>query len=133
MFLLRRAKTKRFLPDVFELPGGHIDYGENLVEGLKREIDEEFGMKINVGSPFAAFTYVNEVKQSHSVEIIYFATFIDEEQKIKLNPSDHSEYIWVPIEELHKAYTDKKDANDTEFVAVRDGLEMLGGKNLALS
>ena len=60
----KRAATKRFLPDIFEIPGGHIDYKEDIVAGLKREITEELGMTVSVGDPFAAFTYLNEVKGS---------------------------------------------------------------------
>lgn len=70
VFLPRRATTKKFLPGLYELPGGHIDYGEDIVAGLKCEIMEEFGMNIEAGDPFAAFTYVNTVKGSHSIEVI---------------------------------------------------------------
>lgn len=38
VFLPRRAATKKFLPNVYEIPGGHIDFGENLTDGLKREV-----------------------------------------------------------------------------------------------
>ena len=38
VFLLKRATTKRFLPGVFELPGGHIEFGEDMVEGLWRDV-----------------------------------------------------------------------------------------------
>ncbi len=63
VFLPKRAETKKFLPGVYELPGGHIDYGEDIIAGLKREIMEEMGIKIRVGDPFAAFTYLNEIKE----------------------------------------------------------------------
>ena len=52
VFLPKRADTKKFLPSVYELPGGHIDFGEDPITGLKREIDEEFGMEVEVGDPF---------------------------------------------------------------------------------
>src|SRR5581483_2945489 len=94
VFLPKRAATKKFLPDVYELPGGHVDFGEDIVEGLKREINEEFGMSISVGDPFAAFTYKNKIKGSHSIEVIYFATFISDIKKLKINPEDHSTYGW---------------------------------------
>lgn len=127
VFLPKRAATKKFLPDVFEIPGGHIDFGEDLTAGLKREINEEFGMNIRVGSPFAAFTYVNYVKKSHAAEIIYFAQFIDPEKIIKLDPSDHSEYIWVSLDTVTKAYTQQKGEDDIEFIYLRQGLELLNG------
>ncbi len=127
VFLPRRAKTKKFLPDVFELPGGHVEFGEDLADGLKREIKEELGVDIKVGFAYAAFTYVNHIKRSHSVEVIYFATFIDPEDSIKLDSSDHSEYKWVSLGTISDVYTDAKGEDDIEFVHLRQGLEMLNG------
>src|SRR5260370_3789793 len=75
VFLPKRSATKKFLPDVYELPGGHIDFNEEIVKGLQREILEEFGMTIIVGDPFAVFTYTNDIKSSHSIQIIYFTSF----------------------------------------------------------
>src|ERR1051326_8208950 len=65
VFLPKRADTKKFLPGVYEIPGGHIDFGENIVNGLKREILEELEIEIKVGDPFYVFDYTNEVKASH--------------------------------------------------------------------
>lgn len=100
VFLPKRASTKKFLPNIFELPGGHIEFGENIVDGLKREVMEEIGMSISVGEPFAVFDYKNDIKKSHSVEVVYFAKFTDPLENIKLNPEDHSEYIWVSEHEI---------------------------------
>lgn len=128
VFLPKRAATKKFLPNVFEMPGGHIDYGEDLVDGLMREVQEEFGMKIKVGDPFAAFTYVNDVKRSHSVEVVYFAQFTDPLENITLDPSDHSEFVWLSLEELSEAYNQLKGEGDIEFQAVRKGFQLLKGE-----
>jgi len=102
VFLPKRASTKKFLPGLYELPGGHIDYGEDIVAGLKREIKEEFGMNAKIGDPFAAFTYLNTVKGSHSIEVIYFAVFTDPIENIFLNTEDHSEYRWLAKDEIHR-------------------------------
>ena len=59
VFLPKRAASKKFLPGVFEIPGGHIDFGEDIKTGLKREILEELEVRINVGDPFAVFDYTN--------------------------------------------------------------------------
>lgn len=130
VFLPKRAVTKKFLPGVYELPGGHIDFGEDPVEGLKREIDEEFGMQSRIGDPFFVFTYTNEVKGSHSIEVIYFAQFLNEPSSITLNPEDHSEYGWFAEAELAKATTESKGLDDIEFQAIQKGFGLLEGGSL---
>lgn len=130
IFLPKRADTKKFLPGVYELPGGHIDFDEQPVAGLKREIDEEFGMKIEVGDPFYVFTYTNKVKRSHSIEIIYFASFKTKLDNIALNPEDHSDYGWFAENELINATTDGKGLDDIEFQAMQKGFALLRGESL---
>ncbi len=133
VFLPKRATTKKFLPGVFELPGGHIEFGEDMVEGLQREIDEEFGVAIAVGDPFACFTYMNDIKESHSIEVVYFAEFTSSLETITLNPSDHSEYVWMAVNELDKVYSAEKGADDKEFEVLRRGFELLQGGELHLA
>lgn len=125
VFLPKRAATKKFLPNVFELPGGHIDFGEDLKEGLKREIKEEFGMSIEVGDCFYAFTYTNHIKKSHSVEIIFLAKFTDPIENIQINPEDHSEYKWFTESEIKHAFTENKQEDDQEFQAINKGFSLL--------
>lgn len=133
VFLPRRASTKKFLPGVYELPGGHVDYGEDIVEGLKREITEEFGMSVSVGDPFATFTYTNPIKGSHSIEVIYFAKFIEPIDEVKLDPEDHSEYGWFAETELYKVTDANKTADDVEVQAMKKGFALLSGSNPSFS
>jgi len=128
VFLAKRAATKKFLPNVYELPGGHIDYGEDIVAGLKREIVEEFHQPASIGDPFYAFTYVNQIKGSHSIEVIYFACF-ENPEAIQLNPEDHSDYGWFGEDELTRATTVDKDLSNAEFIAIKKGFALLGGQS----
>lgn len=130
VFLPKRADTKKFLPGVYEIPGGHIDFGENIIDGLKREILEEFEVEVNVGDAFYAFDYTNEIKGSHSAEIIYFATLKGSPEDIKLHPEDHSSFAWFSKDELEKAYTPTKRAGDPEFIAIMKAFSLLEGAPL---
>lgn len=133
VFLPKRADTKKFLPGVYELPGGHIDFDEEPVAGLKREIGEELGMELEVGDPFYVFTYTNHIKRSHSIEVIYFAKFLSALDKLNLNPEDHSGYGWFSEDELANATTEHKGLDDVEFMAIRKGFALLRGETLLFS
>ncbi len=133
IFLPKRAETKKFLPGVYEIPGGHIDYGENIIVGLKREIREELGVEIRVGDPFEVFDYTNEVKGSHSIEVIYFATLIGTPTDITLHPEDHSSFRWFSEKEIIEAQTPAKGADDPEIIALEKAFRLLNGSSLDLA
>ncbi len=125
VFMAKRADTKKFLPGVYELPGGHIDFGEDTKDGLIREIQEEFGVEVRLGDPFAVFTYLNEVKGSHSIEVIYFAQLFDPGAEIKPNPEDHSSCDWFSEAELPQTFISEKDIEDDEVRAIYRGFALL--------
>lgn len=119
LFIAKRADTKKFLPGKFELPGGHIEYGEDIEAGLKREFQEEFGIDIEIGQTCYAFTYMNG--ENHVVEIDYLAQLTDPNIEIRLNPEDHSEYRWITKEELDAVW----DKNDAEYKAIEAGFKLI--------
>ena len=127
VFLPKRADTKKFLPGVYELPGGHIDFGEELKEGLAREIMEEFGMRVAIGEVVDVFTYVNDIKKSHSIEVVYLAQFTDPIENIRLNPEDHSTSGWFAEDELHQVYSGQKGVDDIEYQILRKAFSKLQG------
>ncbi len=138
LFMPKRADTKAFLPGVFELPGGHVDFGEDIVAGLKREITEELGMTITVGDPFGSFTYMNDVKGSHSIEVIYFAQFVEPIDQIKLDPEDHSMFEWFTKQDIldrkkevvAEEFSDHETGEDPEYLTTLKGFELLEGGEL---
>lgn len=130
VLLPKRADTKKFLPGVYEIPGGHIDYGENIVAGLKREVQEELEIDINVGDPFYVFDYTNPIKGSHSIEVIYFATLVSDPDDVRLHPEDHSTYGWFGKDELDNVYNPAKGADDEEMKALRKAFDLLEGGEL---
>lgn len=127
ILLARRAMTKKFLPGRYELPGGHIAFGEDITTGLKRAILEELGVHIIVGDPFAAFGYINQARGAHSVKIVYLARLVSQLERITLHPEDHSEYTWFSQGQLHMA---EYPQGDPEFAAITRAFTLLDGETL---
>lgn len=122
VLLIKRSSTEAFAPNHWELPGGHIEYGETIEDGLKREAKEEIGIEITVYDSVFSFTYVLENTASHYVEIINMAVPKNSDSKIILNPKEHSEYKW--ISKLHEL--EDLEMFHLEAAAVTKGFEVMG-------
>ena len=59
----------------WETPGGRLEVGEEIVNGLKREIKEETGLNLKILFPFNAFS-ANVGKEDSIVVINYLAEYI---------------------------------------------------------
>lgn len=128
VFLSKRSETRKFLPGVFELPGGHIEFGEDIVKGLKREIHEELNMHVSIGDPFDVFTYSNPVKKSHSIQVTYFAVFTNSLDDIKVQEEEISDFGWFSEKEIaEKVICETKTAEDGEVKAIMKAFAVLRG------
>ncbi len=47
------------------LPGGHLDYGEDVISCLVRELVEELGVKPEVGNLLYISTYLDKKKDQY--------------------------------------------------------------------
>jgi A/G-specific adenine glycosylase len=55
--LIARRPSSGLLGGLWEFPGGKLEPGETLPQGLRREIQEELGVDILVGEPFGVYQH----------------------------------------------------------------------------
>jgi len=91
-FVTRRLKGVH-LEGLWEFPGGKIEPGESLADGLRRELHEELGTEVEIGEE--VFTVTHHYAD-RSVELHFLAcTFLNAPV-----PRLGQEMRWVPREEL---------------------------------
>ena len=81
LFLKRTAYHKKYAGE-WDLPGGHVHVGEDLKDGLFREVEEETGLSIKRAKLFT------------KKENLYFFQAVYEQGDIILS-NEHSEYEFI--------------------------------------
>jgi 8-oxo-dGTP diphosphatase len=117
IFVARRAAVKAVFPGRFELPGGHVELGESLKDALKRELNEELQVRVDVGQIVDAFTYGG--KDEQKCQVVYLCRIVGDGEPV-LNPADHSEALWLSENEA-----DKFGENGEETAILKQGFRLL--------
>ncbi|MGR3811250.1 NUDIX domain-containing protein [Jiulongibacter sp. NS-SX5] len=93
--------------DLFNLPGGNLEFGEEKREALARELQEELCIEVEIAEESALIAEVHNEK-GDTLHILYEAKIAGGE--LQLNPDETSALAveWVSLEEDFKMYPDVK-------------------------
>lgn len=95
--LIRRSQTEDVFQGQWDIPGGRIETGTELMDNLAREVMEETGMVLtSQAKTIAAQDILLPHQDRHVVRITYIAE-ADGEPKLS---DEHTEYQWVTLDEL---------------------------------
>ena len=81
-------------------PGGELEYGEEITQGIKREVKEETNLEIDLIMPLVPFERIVETDDKitlHVIYIDYIARLLSGELKVD---SDVGEASWVEKENI---------------------------------
>ena len=85
----------------YALPGGHLDYGEDPQECIKRELEEELGVEAEIGRLLYVYTFIDK-EQRQSVEFFFEIKNGDAFTSLDGNNSSHAfeiaETAWIAPE-----------------------------------
>ena len=97
LLIVKRNQNDDLYPGAWEFPGGHLENGETIKEGLKRELYEKIGFDLDF-QPIITH-YCDEIKnknnkQIHNIEIDFIINVNKPDIDIVLS-DEHCDYKWV--------------------------------------
>jgi len=101
ILLLRKKPTNDHKKGMYDLPGGHVCFGEDIAGCLQRTIKEDVNLLVQIEKPINAWTIVKD----NRVELVG-TTFLCKYKggNIKLRP-EYESYEWVSIKGVLKSRT----------------------------
>ncbi|WP_031529426.1 NUDIX domain-containing protein [Dyadobacter crusticola] len=86
--------------DVFALPGGNPDPGENLSQALARELEEELGIHAEVKEMVCCGEVIWPEVQKETLHIVFQADIGDQNPVLNPEQTTALKMVWLPLEEL---------------------------------
>lgn len=108
----------------WDLPGGGVGEGEEIVLALKREILEESGIDVEMGPILRISEFFRQngeiLEEKRGVRYLAFA----QDDSVKLS-DEHSEFVWLKPEEALKKFSDKDGFEQEKKETILKALEFL--------
>jgi 8-oxo-dGTP diphosphatase len=98
VLLGRRAANREFYPDVWDVPGGHLEPGESSEQALVRELREEIGVTPTAWASLGEFRESLPGGNGSIVLHLYAVTSWNGAPR-NLSPEEHSEVAWFAVED----------------------------------
>ena len=104
ILVLRRSGTALSNPGKWDFPGGDLEFGEDAIGGIIREIREETGLEVKNLNLFDVESHINK-EGDFWVTIAYIAKAVSD--KVILS-YEHDEFKWLTDEDFLKLESSEK-------------------------
>ena len=95
ILIVKRHPKSRTDPEMWELPGGKVEQGENFADALVREIKEETDLDVEVGDFCEAFQ--NDYSHKRTVQLMMYLE--DAKGNVKIS-EEHTGFMWASLEKI---------------------------------
>lgn len=101
VLVIQRAADDESFPGLWEIPSGKREEFEKTTDGVKREVKEETGLDVEVGSPVGVFDFRTEkVDEIRNATQISFLVKPIGKVEVKLS-SEHQNFTWIDESEIN--------------------------------
>lgn len=104
ILVLRRSGTALSNPGKWDFPGGDLEFGEDAIGGIIREIREETGLEVKNLNLFDVESHINK-EGDFWVTIAYIAKAVSD--KVILS-YEHDEFKWLTAEDFLELESSEK-------------------------
>lgn len=101
LFLSKRSKNCKNERGFWEVPGGGVEFGEKLEAAIRREMFEEYGIRIEILEQFPAVDHLIPNENQHWVPTTFLAKIKSGKPKI-MEPEKCDEIGFFPLNKLPK-------------------------------
>lgn len=102
-FVHRRGWDRRLLPGCWDIVGGHVESGENLIDALAREVEEETGWSLT-GAPSLAYVgdweSIQDGAQVKRREFDFLVQVSGDLNRPRLERPKHIEFRWIDVGDI---------------------------------
>jgi mutator protein MutT len=116
LLVVKRSPTETSFPNMWEIPGGHVEPGETVKDAVVRETKEETSLTVEeVIGEFDEMHWLSSSGTKKNVQMNFTAIVAEDGGEVRTTPEEHSEYAWVGEEEaagleateaMHKVFRD---------------------------
>jgi 8-oxo-dGTP diphosphatase len=101
VLLVKRGKNQKNEVGFWQKPGGEVDYGEKVIDCMKREVREETGIDIKIWGYSLHSDHIIKKDKQHWVAFNYLANLRSGNAKV-MEPQKHEDVRWFPLNNLPK-------------------------------
>ncbi len=100
-FLSQRGPQSRNEQGKWEFPGGSVDFGETLQQAIRRELEEEFGVVIEVGELVAVANHIITDESQHWVSPTFLCRIVKGQPEI-MEPEKCLQFGWFTLSQIEE-------------------------------